>query len=318
MSFTFYIAIFFAILGVILLMMGRVRHPERSGETISMRPAAVVFIVGALLFTALSSFTVVGARNVGVEKFFSATTGRTLPAGFHFKAPWNSVNDIDATIQPEEYSTDNPILVKIGDQGEAKVALAYRWRINPDGADEIYKDYRNAEDITEAVRKALVSTNIKAALNEELGTYNPLENVTIDATMTPSEIAKVTIPPIPYAELNAAVKRNLEGKISDLGDLIEIQSVTISYIQLPDSTQAKINEFNTKIQQSKNALIDIAIKAAQATANEALAKSVDNSPNVLVSKCLDSLAEGEFTAPAGFSCWPGGGSAVVIPSATTP
>lgn len=310
----FYVAIAFAFIGVLVLIVGKIPNPDDPSRPVRIRPIGAFLLVIALLLTALSSFTVVGARNVGVEKFYSATTGRTLGAGPHLKAPWNEVSDIDATIQPEEYSTNNPILVKIGDQGEAKVALSYRWRINPEGADEIYKDYRNAEDITEAVRKALVSTNIKAALNEELGTYNPLSGVQIDSTMTPSEIAKVTIPPIPYADLNGAVQDNLEGKIADLGDLIEIQSVTISYIQLPGTTQDKINLFNAKIQDSKNALIDIAIKSAQATANDKLAKSVDDSPNVLVSKCLDSLAEGDFQNQPGFSCWPGAGGGVVIPS----
>jgi predicted phage gp36 major capsid-like protein len=124
----------------------------------------------------------------------------------------------------------------------------------------------------------------------------------------------VTIPPIPYADLNEAVKKNLEGKIADLGDLIEVQSVTISYVQLPEGTQNKINEFNTKIQASKNALIDIAIKAAQATANEKLSTSLKDDPNVLVSKCLDALSDGAFTAPAGFSCWPGTNNSVVIPT----
>lgn len=312
MSFWFYVAIFFAILGILGLLIGKVNNPDNPNRPFSFRPLGALFIVIALLFTALSSFTVVGSRNVGVEKFFNATTGRTLPPGPHFKAPWHNVTDIDGTIQPEEYTTGNPIWVKIGDQGEAKVALSYRWRINPAGADEIYKDYRNAEDITEAVRKALVTTNIKAALNEELGTYNPLENVQIDASMTPSQIAKVTIPPIPFAQLNAAVKKNLETKIADLGGLIQVQSVTISYLQLPKSTQDKINEFNAKVQDSKNALIDIAIKSAQATANEKLAKSVDNSPNVLVSKCIDGLVEGSIQNQPGFSCW-GAGSAVVIP-----
>jgi regulator of protease activity HflC (stomatin/prohibitin superfamily) len=311
MPFMFYAALLFGIVALILIIKGPITI---DGETANMRGFGFFLLIIALAFTALSSFTVVGTRNVGVEKFFSATTGRTLGAGIHAKAPWMTVKDIDATIQIEEYDTNNPILVKIGDQGEAKVALAYRWRINPEGAAQVYKDYRNAEDITAAVRSALVSTNIKAALNEELGTYNPMADVQIDASMTPSEIAQVTIPPIPYADLNDAVKRNLEDKIKDLGDLIDIQSVTISYLQLPESTQKKINDFNAKVQESKNTLIDIATKTAQATANGKLAKSVNNSPNVLVSKCFDALADGDFQAPAGFSCWPGGGGAVVVPS----
>jgi regulator of protease activity HflC (stomatin/prohibitin superfamily) len=273
---------------------------EAKYEDISLKPFAWIPIGLALLFIILACFTVVGTRNVGVEKFFSATTGTNYSPGLHFKPPWNGVQDIDATIQPEEYNTDHPIKVKIGDQGEAEVALAYRWRINPDGADEVYKDYRQFDDINLAVRKALVTTNIKAALNEELGTYNPLQDVVINADMTPEAISKVTIPPIPFEQLNKDVKANVEDKIADLGDLIDIQSVTISYLKLPEGTQKKINEFNAKVQKSKNTLIDISIKKAEASANKELASSVNNSPNVLVSKCLDSLAEGEFTAPAGF------------------
>ncbi|HEX3082095.1 MAG TPA: hypothetical protein VHQ86_02475, partial [Candidatus Saccharimonadia bacterium] len=55
--------------------------------------------------------------------------------------------------------------------------------------------------------------------------------------------------------------------------------------------------------------------AAEAAANAALAASVSKDPNVLVSKCLDILAQMEkdkMPIPAGVSCWPGGSGTAVI------
>lgn len=47
-----------------------------------------------------------------------------------------------------------------------------------------------------------------------------------------------------------------------------------------------------------------------------LSKSVSNDPNVLVSRCFDTVEEAVKAdyRPAGFSCWSGSGSAVVVPS----
>lgn len=294
----------------------QVREDYRGKKEIpSAKPLGVIPLGLALVFLVLSCFAVVGTRNVGVPTYFGKPTGVTYDAGLNFKPPWVNVTDIDATIQVEEYSTSDPISVKIGDGGESKIAVSYRWRINPDGADQVYADYRNSDlDITDAVRKALVSTNIKAALNEEFAKIDPLAGSNITSSMTPEQIAKVKLNVNPdYEALNENIKKNVEEKIKDLGDLIDIQSVTVTYFQLPDTTQSRINEFNAKIQTSKNALIDVSTKTAQARGNEELAKSLQD-PNVLVSKCLDSLSDGDFTAPAGFSCWPGSGGSVVIPS----
>ena len=55
-----------------------------------------------------------------------------------------------------------------------------------------------------------------------------------------------------------------------------------------------------------------------AEANRKLSSSVSNDPNVLVSRCFDILSEmvaSKEPVPAGFTCWPGGGSGIVLPSA---
>jgi regulator of protease activity HflC (stomatin/prohibitin superfamily) len=281
-----------------------------------LRPYGFIGVGLAVLLFVLSFFAVVGTRNIGVEKFMSATTGETHEAGLVVKAPWNSVEDVDATIQAEEYKGDSCIYVKIADGGSACITLAYRWRINPKGAAVAYVDYHKSDDgILEGIRKALVSTNIKAAINEVLGKYDPLAGAALEPGMTPQELANVKINVVPdYQQINADIKANVEEKIADLGDLIDIESVTVSYVKLPDSTQDRINAFNKAVQDTKIAMQEVATKQAQADANKVLAASLQD-PNVLVSKCLDGLISGDIKAPAGFQCFPNSGSSVVLPAA---
>lgn len=291
-------------------------NTEAEYKVQSMKGFAIFPIGLAIIFITLSLFASVGTRSVGVPTVFNKPTGETFDAGLNFKAPWVKVTDIDATIQPEEYFGDRAIKVKIADGGDASVAISYRWRINPDGADQVFQDYRNSDlEINEAVRKALVSTNIKAAINEVFGQYDPLAGADIPPNATPEQIAQTKINVVPdYQVFNKAIADNVAEKIKDVGDLVDIQSITISGVTLPEDTQKRINAVNAAVQNTKIAAQEVATKAQQAAGNRELAASLQD-PNVLVSQCLDALTSGKFNAPAGFSCWPGGGNAVVVPSA---
>lgn len=275
----------------------------------------LAFVLLALISLFLSTFAIVGTKNVGVETKFSKPTGRTTEAGWTWKAPWNAIHDVDARIQVEEYKGDDCIYVKIADGGTACISLSYRWRINPDNASKAYQDYGNVEEgIIPGVKKAVVSTQIKAAINEVLGKYDPLAGADIKPGMSAEEISNLKINVVPdYQQINSDITTNLEGKVENLGDLVDIEQVTVSYVKLPDATEKKINAFNQAVQDTKIALQQIATADAQAEANNHLAASLQD-PNVLVAKCFNSIAQGEFTPPAGFSCWPGGNGAVVVPS----
>ena len=287
--------------------------PKKTG-IVNLKKLTVIPLVLAIFFILISTLTVVGTRNSGVVSVFNKPTGETLPAGLHMKLPWEKVTDIDASIKVVEYFGDDAIQVKIADGGDAKISVSYRWRINPDAADKVFQDYRNSDlDIEDAIRKALVSTNVKSAINEEFGKYDPLSGANLE-NLTPEQLATAEINVVPdYEAFNAAIQTNVEAKIANLGDLVDIQSITISAVQLPENTQNRINAFNAAVQDTKIALQEVATKQAQAEGNNQLAASLQD-PNVLVSKCFDALAAGQFVLPAGGSCWPGGGSGVVIPS----
>lgn len=279
------------------------------------KTAGFVPLFIGLLFIALMSFTIVETRTVAVATQFNKPTGTIYSAGLHFKAPWIKTTEIDASIQPEEYKGKDCISVKISDGGEACVWLAYRWRIKASGADQLFQDYRKSDDdIQQTVRSALVSTNVKASINEIFGTWDPLENIKVSSGMSPEELANIKVSAVPdYAAFNKLIQERVEDKIVALGDLIEIQSVTISGFDVPEGTQKRINQINAAAANTKVSLQEVATKDAQATGNKRLADSLKD-PNVLVSKCFDALAAGDFELPAGGSCWPGGGGGVVIPS----
>lgn len=84
------------------------------------------------------------------------------------------------------------------------------------------------------------------------------------------------------------------------------------------SIQWRINQLQQQVALTRIAKQQEETNAAQARANSKLAKSIDKSPNVIVSKCFDLLSQMEKdheTIPAGFYCWPGGSNVGVIAGA---
>jgi hypothetical protein len=98
---------------------------------------------------------------------------------------------------------------------------------------------------------------------------------------------------------------------------VEVVSVTINFINLARTTQDKVNDYLKEVGATRVPEQREQTTAAQARANQNLSKSVSNDPNVLVSKCFDTVeeaAKASYHQPAGFSCWDGAGGAVVVPS----
>jgi len=306
----FIIGMIFALIALAIFAFGK---DPQSGK--SFRAAGFLPLILAVPLIVVSMISIVGPRNVGVEHQFNRTTGTNHEAGIVWKKPWVSVEDIDTRIQPEEYKGEDCIYVKIADGGRSCVSLAWRWRINKENADDAFKDYgKKDDDIVSEVRTAVVTTNLKASINEVLGQFDPLAGTDITPEMSAEQISNIKLVVVPdYVQLNEDILENFRGKVDDLGGLVDIESVTVSYMTTPDSTQERIDRIKNKVLETKESLIDIANKNAQAQGNNALSESLED-PNVLVSKCIDGLIAGDITNQPGFSCW-GPSGAVVIPSA---
>ena len=281
-----------------------------AGSKGSGRKLAVVPLILGLVLGGLACTTIIQAKNVGVLTTFGKPT-RSLSAGLHVKAPWQKVTELDGTKITNKYTDNQRIEVRIGDGTTAAVETAIRWSIVAEKADEIYADYRS-DDVNENVREALVKTVFKNAINAVFGQYNPTaELVTVD----PNSDKRLNFVP-DYDGLAAEVTDSMKQRVTASGGYVQIEFVTISGISLSPETQKKINEFQAEVARTQVALQAERTNRAQAAANKALSNSVSDNPNVLVSRCLDtlqSMVESQQPVPAGFTCWPGGGADLVLP-----
>ncbi|MEL4356800.1 MULTISPECIES: SPFH domain-containing protein [unclassified Luteococcus] len=275
--------------------------PAKSGP--APRATARVLGIGSLglglLALAASCITLVPTQQVGIRVAFGRPVG-TMQNGLHVKAPWERVVKMDGTVQIDDNLGDSRTEIRLGNQSVAYVQNAVRWRIKSDAADRLYRDHKTFERIGPALQEQELS----AALNEAFKDYNPLATATGDAKSLDSVAEQV--------------KKRLTEKI---GDRLVIDSVIIPKVDFDPQTQSRIDAYQTEVGNTRIAEQRKKTAQAEAAANKELAASVSKDPNVLVSKCLDQMAEmvqKGHQVPVGFSCWPASGSNDVIVDTTTP
>jgi len=259
----------------------------------------------AVLMLFFSSATIVSTKNVGIETAFGRPVG-SLPNGFHLIQPWNEVTEMDAAIQTDNHVKGSDVLacitVRIAHQATACVDTSIRWRIEESAADSLFRDYRDFAN----VRDSLVTRDLNAALNAVFEDYDPLAIDQAGNSTSPT--------------LDSLSTKVLARVRDQIGSQINVLSVIIPVIHYDDNTQSKVNALLAQVAQTRIAEQAVITAQQQAIANQTLAQSVSNDPNVLVSRCMDLLGEmvskGQ-TIPIGFSCWPGGGSSVVVPGVSS-
>lgn len=281
----------------------------------SLKPLGGIGIALAAILIAMGSFTTVQAKNVGVLLTFGKPSERTLDSGLHAKLPWQKVTEIDGTIQTNEYKGDDALYVRIGDGSQSKVSLTIRWRINQDKANIVFADFRS-DNPADTFRKAVVSTQLKAATQEAMAEYNPIADLEVVEGSNAKSASQLSFAP-DFDAVATAITESMEDRLEKSGGLATLDSVTVSYVSLSKSTQATVDSFIAEVGKTRIASQRRSTATEEAAANKALAESVTDNPGVLQSKCLDKLSdaiEAGYSLPAGFNCL-GGGSAVVVPSA---
>jgi regulator of protease activity HflC (stomatin/prohibitin superfamily) len=271
---------------VALLVRAMSKNP--GGRTRALR---IAVIAGALTIFVLilGSTTIVSARNVGVVTTFGRPSG-TLSNGLHMKAPWQSVTEMDGTIQIDNHTGELATTVRLGNNSTAHVDNSVRWRIQPAAADELFLDYRQFGN----VRENLVTRELRAALNEVFADFDPLAPENVEGTNVQA--------------LGDEVAEKLRAKV---GGQIEIINVIVPLVNYDQATQDRINALNVEKANTRIAEQRSKTAEAEARANEILAGSVSNDPNVLVSKCLDAAREAGIS-PLG--CWPNTSVVPTVPA----
>lgn len=294
---------FFFIVGLLLLVAALIAFAlprERVAFKFSLGIGLVALAVVSLL---ISTIAIVHTKQIGVVTTFNKPVGN-LDNGLHLKAPWQKVHEMDGAIQTDNFlckevggKADEGIDVRIGNQSVACLDVTIRWRLRQAAAEALYRDYRGFEH----VRESLVVRDLNQSLNDVFVDYNPLSVVNTDA-------------PAAGPSLEELSTRTKETLVKRVGEQIEILSVFIPIVHHDKQTQTKINQYQAARADTRIAEQRIQTARKEAEANVALTNSISKEPNVLVSKCLDMVAKGT-PLPAGFSCWPGGSGAVVVPGA---
>jgi regulator of protease activity HflC (stomatin/prohibitin superfamily) len=290
------------VLGFVAIACGLVSVllPYKEGKAV-----AALCIIGAAVFFFFSFFAIVGTKKIGVVTSFNKPVG-TMDNGLHTKAPWQKVVELDGAIQTDNHlcrkDANTGIDVRIGNQSISCLDVTIRWRLRQGASDALYRDYRTFDHI----RDSLVTRDLIQSLNDVFVDYNPLGNINNEKVAAPPSLER----------MSSRVKALLVGRTGNsgrIGDQIEVLSVFIPIVHHDGQTQQKINQYQAARADTRIAGQKVQTATNEAKANKVLAGTVTKNPYVLVSKCLD-LVKGRTTPlPAGFNCWPGGSSAVVVP-----
>lgn len=256
-------------------------------------------LAGAILFG--SMFTTVSTKNVGIVTSYGRPVG-TLDNGAHFIAPWQEVTEFDAAIQTDSHVGQDSTpctTVRIANSSTACVDNSVRWRIKHETADDLYRDYKDFHN----VRDSLVTRELSSALNEVYASYDPLK-VVRDADTSGVVFS--------HDKLAETVTEKLRAKV---GSQIEILNVIISIVHLDGPTEERIKAYQVALADTRIAEQKAKTAEQEAKANAALSGSLSNNPYVLVASCLrtmEKMIEKGQAIPAGFSCWPGSQSNILL------
>ena len=260
--------------------------------------AAGIWLILAVILTIASSWNPVPTQDIGIVTSFGQPTGH-LGAGAHFTAPWDQVTDMDEAYQV----TDDTFTVRIAGGQTAQATVQLRWQVAPPAADTVFRNFKNS---TSGVEDGLLTPELNAATNAVLDGYDPLTPI---ATGAPAGTAANPSTTQLAAQIQQALTPRLDGDVL-------VRTLVLRPLVYDATVQARINSVLAQTAKTDVAKQSELTAQAQAKANEIIQQSVTASPLVLVQQCMNAIADGTFAPPAGFSCWPGQGSGVVIPSAS--
>ena len=250
------------------------------------RPSGIITsLVSGFLFLvmlAVSATTVVPTRDVGIVTTFGRPT-REIGNGFHLIAPWQDVTTMDGAIQLQSFTGNSyddhggAVPVRLANNSMAFVNVNINWRIDPKAAPQLFLDYRTFDNI----RENLVDKQLQVAASHVFGTFNP---------QTQAQGADL-------AALATEVKKQVQTAV---GDRIEIQQVVLPAIFYDQATQHRLDAYNQKVQETKNAAQDVQTAEQNRIAAQARANQAPPDLRIAIFNCLnDQVKNGRD--PAG--CW---------------
>ena len=229
-----------AIGGLIVLLLSR-----NSREV-----GGIMFVAGGiigLVFIIVASVSTVPTRNVGIVTQFNKQTGRTTGAGLQWTAPWQDVDDWDASGQTYAHLGDQCVWVTIAAQRRACVPVQIEWASKSETAPENWAAYKEVDGMSrfETWVARRVNPQINAALTSVFASFDPLGAVSPASGEAPApDLNKSFRDPLTVA-LNTALGRD-----------ITIKSVAFEAPRYDDPTTKAIAAYGQKVLEARNLQID--------------------------------------------------------------
>lgn len=291
----------------LLCSFGAPKEPktDRYGKPTQPSKGSFRVAVGICLFillglTAAFSATTVSPRAVGIVTSFGKYQA-TLPAGFHWTAPWSGVEEFPTQVQFLEMNgtegQDNKkggVQVNFAGGGKGIVDATVRWRINEKNAEDLWKKYKDFEK----VRDQLVLSSARDAVRVAVGGYS--------ATDAQSG-SNVT-------DLTGKIAQNLQSNVADDG--VQIDSISVTAVILDDKTQDAIQKVIIAEQDKARAKVEQERAEIEKTTNEIRQKAGILNDGGLRRYCLELTnswdASKNGPLPATWNCLGSTGSPVVV------
>jgi len=284
------------IVAIICFIISNLKIKEYGGEYYNLKPwrwiaVAVLGILG--LVTLGMSITTVSARSVGIQTAFGRYQN-TLSNGLQFTAPWSSVEEFSTQVQYLDLDGDQAVPVTFEGGGGGQVNVTPRWRIDPAGAEDLWKKYKTFD----AVKDKLVNSSAKDAVRIVTSKYTPNEARSGENLRAVAE----------------GIEAQLAADLKDDGIIID--SISVKGISLDARSQASLDKIvsaNNDIERAKAEQERARIDAETAKIRE---QGGSLKPEALARYCLEVVNNWDVgrngPLPAGFTCTSGNGAPFVV------
>ncbi|GHF94466.1 SPFH domain-containing protein [Streptomyces hydrogenans] len=254
------------------------------GDPIPGLKWASVGLVTVLVIVSVGmSITTVGARSVGIQTAFGKYSA-TLSNGLQFVAPWSNVEEFSTQVQYLDLDGQEAVPVTFKGGGGGGVNATPRWRIDADGAEELWKKYRTFE----SVKTKLVNSAAKDSVRVVLSQYTPNE------ARAGENLRKIA----------DQIQDDLAESLADDGVIID--SISVKGISLDQRSQESLDKIvtaNNNIERAKAERERARIDGETAKIRKAEGSLT---PEALTRYCLEVVnnwnVDRNGSMPAGFTC----------------
>ena len=241
---------------VIAILLGLVALVALATALISVKRetkgvAGLVFVVAGLLGVGAiitASLSTVPTRNVGIVTEFNKATGRTTGAGLKWHAPWQSIDDWDASRNTFNRLGDKCLWVSVSG-GRACIAVQVEWSAKEENAPRDWAAYKEVDGVdggrfgTFVVRR--VNPQMDGAITTAFTSFNPLGQV------DPATGA------LKAPDLNKEYLTVLKAALlANLGESITVDSIAFGTPTYDKPTTDAISAFGQKTLEARNLAVD--------------------------------------------------------------